>query len=278
MIGTTGAEHTSKIISKCRSLKEFRYEGCRPLRQGCQYIADGLRDMAKHHQGLTRLYLEGSYGCSTETDPVGSLCEALKKMRYLTHVKLGDCGLEQDGSKAVLRALAPQKGLISLSLQENEITSKNARQLVKVIQSNQSSLEVLNLETNELTSVGVEILVQAFAKGSSLRELNLGGNQIGTRGAKALIESAKVFTRLEKIFLDENGFTDDIVEELQATFGNKLQSLEENDDNDADDDLEEDDDEEDDEEDDDDDDDDNAMQELSQALGRQKLTPDDVSI
>lgn len=278
MIGVEGARHTGKILARCRELKEFRYEGCRPLAEGCQAIAEGLFEMSRHNDGLKTVLLEGSYGSSVDDDPVGDLCRALGRMVGLTKVRLGDCGLEEEGAKAAISALGYQEGLVELELQENEIVPTCMKDLVTLVKNNAETLEKLNLEGNELTSIGVEKLVRAFQdKKSCLRELKLGANQIGTRGARALMASCDELPMLEHLLIDGNGFTDEVVADLEATFGKKLQQMEENDDDDVDEDLDDEDHQGGDDTSETDEDDDEEVEELTQDL-RKKLTPDDVSI
>ena len=279
MIGVQGAVETGEILSQCASLGEFRYEGCRPLREGSQAIAEGLERLSTINTGLGKILLEGEYGSSTEDGPLGPVCQALRRMTDLEHVKLYDCGLENDGTQSVLEAIETQKGLVALELGQNEIGPQLMKPINALVKRNASTLSILNLASNELTSVGVERLAKSLTAATALRDLNLQENQIGNRGARALIKVAPALVSLQSIVLSENGFDEEVVEKLQDTFGDKL-VMKEPEDYDMDEDLEDEEEDDDDGEDDDNDDEEeeDAVDQLTQEFSQQKLTPDDVSI
>lgn len=277
MSGIGGAEAAGRIIGRCRILESFRYEGNRPQPVGCQSIANGLLECSHFCNTLKSIRLEGTYGKDEDIDPIGALLKALERFTQLSHVTLYDAALESKGTKLLCAALQKHK-LQSLEIPQNEVTRVTVgKSVVELVKRNLTTLKTLNLSSNELTSIGVERLMEAFAGGNATLEiLKLGENSIGTRGAIALISHADHLPSLKELHLDENGFPDEVMEQLLQAFGDKLVEMEANDVEDKDEDI--DDDEEEDEEDDDDNDDgfdflgtENGIEELTERFYSQAM-------
>jgi len=254
MSGIGGARAVGTIVARCRKLQSFRYEGCRPQPIGCQSIANGVLKCSQNCDTLTTVRLEGSYGKDESLDPIGTLTLAFQNFSQLTHVTLYDAALESKGTKLLCKSLK-RHTLQSFEIPQNEVTKMTVDKAIKdLVKGNTTSLKVLNLSSNELTSTGVESLMGAFQEGNTVLEiLKLGENMIGTRGAMSLIDNAGKFPFLKELHVDDNGFPEDVVDQLREAFGEKLIEMENNDDDDKDDDLDSDaNDEEDDESDDDD--------------------------
>jgi Ran GTPase-activating protein (RanGAP) involved in mRNA processing and transport len=225
MSGEGGAKEQAQIISRCRALTFWKYVGCRPGERGTKYLAQGLLDMTQHWNGLNEIQLEGTLGSNDDT-PLVIFCKALKRLPSLTNLSIYDCSLEHSGTKRVLKSLSHIRNQMeSLCLSQNEITAASIKVLVPFILQNSSKLKVLNLENNELTSVGLEMLLEGFRDSQNevvLKQLLLSDNKIGSRGAKALLSSKQFLPHLQKLSLDENGIPDDLVSQLQELYGNVL--------------------------------------------------------
>jgi Ran GTPase-activating protein 1 len=276
MSGIKGAKFAGEIVARCRKLESFRYEGCRPQPEGCQFIANGLLDFSCVSDSLQRLRLEGSYNKDVDLDPIGALLKAIRNSPNLKHIMLYDAALEHLGTKLVCRALMRHK-LESLQLPQNEVTKTTvSRAIVALVQNNITTLKILNLSENELKNVGVERLMEVFKGGKAVLEvLKLEENEIGTRGAMALIANVEMFPNLKKLYLDSNFFSDEVVEQLQEAFGDKLMEMENNgdeDDGEEDDDDEDDEEEEDDDEEEDDNNDDEDVDELTHQFEDSQLS------
>jgi Ran GTPase-activating protein (RanGAP) involved in mRNA processing and transport len=228
MSGEGGAKEQAQIISRCRALTFWKYVGCRPGERGTKYLAQGLLEMTKYWNGLNQIQLEGTLG-SNDDEPLAIFCKALKKLPHLNHLSLYDCSLEHSGTKKILKSLSHIRcQMESLCLSQNEIAAATMKTLVPFILQNTSKLKVLNLENNELTSVGLEILLEGFRDAQDevvLQQLLLSDNKIGSRGAKALLASKQSLLHLQKLTLDENGIPDDLVIELQDLYGNVFVSF-----------------------------------------------------
>lgn len=298
MSGEGGAKEQAEIIARCRALKFWKYVGCRAGEKGTQYLADGLLRMTDNWNGLEQLLLEASLG-SSEDDPLGDFCRALRKLPHLTHIMLYDCSLEHSGTKVVVRSLRHVKDqLVSLCLSQNEITALTMKTLVPFVVQNCNTLKVLNLENNELTSVGLERLLEGIQNAQKevvLQELLLTDNRIGSRGALALLAARHAMPHLQCLTLDDNGIPDDIVEQLRELYGSVLAPFSDDYefDYDLDEDIEDDDEDDDDDEEEEDEEeeiDEDAVRavveisaetdldDLVQGMGKVKLTPEDVSL
>ena len=291
MSGEDGAKEQAQILSRCRALKIWKYVGCRAGETGTQHLAEGLSSMTNHWTGLEQLLLEASLSTSKA---LAHFCSALNKLPDLTHVMLYDCSLEHSGTKKVLKALNHIKNqMVSLSLAQNEITAMTMKTLVPFVVQNCSTLKVLNLENNELTSVGLELLLEGFQGAPQevvLQELLLTDNRIGSRGAEALLAARGSLSHLQKLTLDENGIPESIVDQLREAYGTILVSFADGYefDYDFDDDIEDDYEEEDDDEDDEEVENihevtevaavEDRVDDLIEGMGKVKLTPDDVSL
>jgi Ran GTPase-activating protein (RanGAP) involved in mRNA processing and transport len=87
--------------------------------------------------------------------------------------------------------------IISLILEKNNITDAGCEFLKKIIVIN-PGLKILNLSRNLITSVGADILLQAFSMKEQrlLKEINFSHNNIGDEGCKSLHK----FLHLGKIY------------------------------------------------------------------------------
>ena len=311
MSGEGGAKEQAEIIGRCRALKFWKYMGCRAGELGTRYLAEGLLEMTNNWNGLEQLLLEASLG-SSKDDPLGPFCRALKKLPHLTHIMLYDCSLEHSGTKLVLKSLIHIKNqLVSLCLSQNEITALTMKALVPFVVQNCNTLKTLNLENNELTSVGLERLLEGIRNCTEevgLEELLLTDNRIGSRGAVVLLAAKDFMPHLRNLTLDDNGIPDDLVERLREAYGSALAPFSDDYefDYDLDDDIEDDEEDDDEEEEEEDADDEeggedaddaaieaevatkpivlveanaeNGLDDLIQRMGRVKLTPGDVSL
>jgi Ran GTPase-activating protein (RanGAP) involved in mRNA processing and transport len=275
MLGVAGGIAMGQVLRKCRKLRIFRYEGCRPQPKGTKALMEGLLEMSNHWTGLEELWLESSL-LSNLDGPLGIFIEALPRFTNLRCLRLFDCGLEPEGCIVVMQNLLHLQGTLQvLDISQNEMTADVIPYLEPILENN--PIRSLNLESNELTSLGVERLLRFNLQ--QLEELELGNNQIGLRGGQALLDATNL-GNLQRLGLDENGFPERTMEGLQEKFGAILRAIENVEDADFDDDIEEDDDNEAEEEEEHggEEEQDAAVDALAGEVGRVQLTPDDVSV
>mmetsp|Transcript_2059 Transcript_2059/g.2804 ORF Transcript_2059/g.2804 Transcript_2059/m.2804 type:complete len:472 (-) Transcript_2059:71-1486(-) len=251
MSGDNGCKSFERIMNNCSNkLQDIRFSGTRASSKGSIHISKALQKLGQEGKlgNVERLDLaDNSFGDSYE-----ELADALSCCSKLEYISLKDCILEDDGvakvCAALIRASSPLK---SACFSGNDLTPIGAKSVAKLIKSVNGTLEYLGAEENtELTSNGVKRITDALDS-ITMKELVLNMTYCGTKGANALIDCSKRLPNLEKLQLDENYFTEDLVERLSDVFGDKLIPMEDNDeDDDVDADMEdeEDDEEEDDEE------------------------------
>ncbi|POM67159.1 hypothetical protein PHPALM_16886 [Phytophthora palmivora] len=221
----------ANVLAQCKKLTLLRYASARA---GPEASAQMVRSVNSHLRALKSLDLSD---CSFEDDGATQLAEAISKQPNLQYLKLRDASLCAEGAEKVAKALASNKiQLVELDLSGNELADEGIASLAPLLKS-QSSLKVLRLDENEVTSEGLKKFVAALSTDSLpvLEELSLCGNEITAKGAIAVVDtfvpSKPALTRLE---LDTNMISDKGVEYVKASLVKQgkssiLGSLEEND-------------------------------------------------
>lgn len=161
------------------------------------------------------------------------ICSILKKCGpTLKHLHLGGNALGDTGVAELLQHAPQLQPLTTVDLRYNDISTKGAAALGKLLQEEDCSWAFLYLEGNALGDDGLAALSlgqltelylgqnkigpegaaslgQALATPNRLKKLYLEGNQIGSAGAKALYEVLESLPekKLEKLFCDNNGIS-----------------------------------------------------------------------
>lgn len=232
MSGHDGCIAIAGVLSKMPKLTAFRYASARAGVEASEQLA---RSVNEHLQHLTSLDLSD---CSFEDDGAEQLAAAIGKLKQLKYLKLRDASLGVDGAVAVVKAITNSKlELVELDLSGNELADEGFEAIAPLLKS-QSSLKVLRLDENEVTSAGLKSFVAALNGADSLgalEELSLCGNEITAKGAIAVVDSL-VSTKagLRRLELDSNMISDKGVEHIKASLARQgkagvLGSLEEND-------------------------------------------------
>jgi len=224
-----GCESFKKIIARSEKLEDIRFSGTRAKAKGSAFITSGLGDLAKEGKlsDVVRLDLaDNSFG-----DCYEDLADALKSCTKLEYLDLHDCCLGDDGIVAVCDALLEAKPPLSfVSLSGNDIGEESyegGKSIAALIKSINKSLVSFNAAENELKSPGIGSIARAFTS-DTVKEIILNQNECGDIGAKEIIKMASRLPNLEKIQLNENGFTPDMVEKLEEVFGDKLGEMDDN--------------------------------------------------
>ena len=215
-------------------------------------LADDLASVIKNNSGLEELYLSGN-----DLKLSGAVVlQALEKNSQLISLDLSrnnmteavaEClanaiknnsGLEQLGLShnnfnasvnVILQALKDNSQLKLLDLSKNNITGQASEHLASVIKNN-SDIQQLGLSDNDLRSSAVVIL-QALAKISQLKVLDLNRNNMTGQAAEDLANVIKNNLGLERIYLSDNNFKSSAAVILQALKDNvqlKILSLNNN--------------------------------------------------
>lgn len=230
-------------------LYDLRFSSTRAGTEGSIHIVNALNDQASkgNLRNLQRLDLaDNSFSMATKLSAMVERCGALQRLT------LKDCLLEDEGVGQICRALETSNSQMThLDLSANEIHGRGAAAIARLLRYTKitNSLRVLRLDENEMTSVGIQSITDAFLYCSistqlsgrlALEELGLACNECGTDGGRALIEIKQVLPNLTSIELNDNMFSQDVLDALHETFGDTLGEIDGNDeDEDVDNDLSE---------------------------------------
>ena len=152
------------------------------------------------------------------------LANVIKNNSSLEELCLLDNNL-RFSTAVILQALEEHSTLKILNLSSNHITSQVAENIANVIHNN-SNLEKLDLANNELGPSAVVIL-QALKHNSKLTVLNLNNNKITGQVAKDLASVIKSNSGLRHLYLFDNDLKSSAVVILKALEGNaQLETLE----------------------------------------------------
>ncbi|XP_072356133.1 NACHT, LRR and PYD domains-containing protein 3-like [Scyliorhinus torazame] len=186
------------------------------------------------------------FGFSENDHCAGDLASTLSTNRSLTDLKLGFNRLGDSGVKILCVALRnPDCKLQTLWLYRNDITVYSAKDLFATLNTNQS-LEILNLNQNDLGGLGVKLLSEflrkpeckirklglsavgltdsyvedlasALSTNQLLTDLNLGYNKVGDAGVKLLSVALKNQNcTIQELGLNNNSLTDSCTEDLSS--------------------------------------------------------------
>lgn len=230
MSGHDGCIAVANVLPKMPKLTAFRYASARAG-------VDASGDLAQSvNANLLQLKSLDLSDCSFEDDGAEQLAEAVGKQKQLQYLKLRDASLGADGAVGVLNAIVSNKiELLELDLSGNELADEGFEAIAPLLKS-QSSLKVLRLDENEVTSEGLAVFVSELGDSLPLlEELSLCGNEITAKGAIAVVENLVPSKKqLERLELDSNMISDKGVAYIKATLGRLgksdiLGSLQEND-------------------------------------------------
>ena len=229
MSGDEGCTAFSRILKQCSlKLNDVRFSGTRAGRPGSLRVAQAMNDLGDNVQNISRWDLADN---TFSGDGAKALASALTRCQNLKYLNLRDCSLGDEGTQSICEALIKAGcSLNVLDLSGNDITKSGAKFVAQLIGHISGSLELLFMEENEISSRGVVSIARSFTSCSSLREVKLGMNECGNIGGNSLCAVAGKMKSLTKIELDNNMFSEDVVEKLRESYGNLLVDMEDNDD------------------------------------------------
>ena len=257
-MGNTLSESDRRIIARVegndQSLVRVELTSEHINEEGCRWIAKALRrntavkqlklcfndigsdgarafmaaDGLAHATALTHLHLYGN-GIGPEGARAVTESILLNHGSRLSHLNLGGNGIGIEGAEHLARALGGRRDdtgggggvrnvatLRHLYLVDNDIGPEGAGALAYALRTN-SSLTDLDLGRNGLGSGGVGTLMSALARSgsnSSLTHLYLGGNEVGDDGAVVLANGLARNRGLRHVCLKSNGIGDEGAEAL----------------------------------------------------------------
>ncbi|XP_034508589.1 ribonuclease inhibitor-like, partial [Ailuropoda melanoleuca] len=112
----------------------------------------------------------------------------VSSMKQYKNIRLDDCSLGNNHCKDISSLLSTNQVLTELNLSNNQLGDAGVDVLCKGLINPSCNLQKLYLRNCNLTKDCCENLRSVLSNKSSLTELNLGDNSLGTSGGKALCE------------------------------------------------------------------------------------------
>ncbi len=217
MSGDPGCQHFQEIVSTQTEeglMEDLRFSGTRASSEGSIHIADCLIKAAPLFKtSLLRLDLNDN---TFTTDALAAAFEA-GLGNALVSLNLGECSMEDETTTMICDALAEyNKTLTELDLSGNDLTADSMPSLSKI-----RTLESLALNDNEIETPGLVALLPL----PPLVSLSLNFCGLTDKAAKKLTGLSSI----SQLRLDGNAFTPAAVSLLTASYGPKLEEMEDND-------------------------------------------------
>ncbi|XP_037023915.2 NACHT, LRR and PYD domains-containing protein 13 [Artibeus jamaicensis] len=154
----------------------------------CRHLTDALLQ----NKSLTHLNLRKN---QLGDEGVRFLCEALRQPDCaLQSLDLSECSFTVEGCRELADALEQNQNLKVLDIGRNCVQDDGGRRLCEVLKCSSCVLSTLGLEKCSLTSACCEHLSAVLGSSTSLVNLNLLGNDLGTQGVNKLWKSLKKST------------------------------------------------------------------------------------
>ena len=190
--------------------------------------AEKLADALKTNKTLTTLKLEGN---QIGDEGARAIADALTVNTTLQRLDLCDNLIGDDGLRHLADALKTNQTLLSLELSCNYITRHGVEAIANVLSSNNddgdgcgggegssnknTTLQELDLGTNEIGDEGAECLASCIMKNESLVKLWINRNDIGDEGGDKLVKALEANTTdLKQLFFHGNKFATKIYVKL----------------------------------------------------------------
>lgn len=223
LLETAGADALLPVVRDAPKLEHFRFSSTRLARDGAVRLTRALAPRLS--STLRSLNLsDNAFG----DEGAAELAIALADAPTLEKLIIADVMLGDDGARNVCDVLAEgAPRLEELDVSANEMGPEAAKGLARLLAVGR--LRVVRAEDNELGNAGASILAKGLAKCVTLASLDVCGSEIGSRGALALAKAAKGIGPLSELLIDRNAINEDTVAEMQELLGNRLGSLDDND-------------------------------------------------
>ncbi|KAI4893013.1 hypothetical protein NFI96_026498 [Prochilodus magdalenae] len=196
-----------KLSKKAESHGTLLLCDCGLTERSCAVLASALKS---EYSRLTELILRWNL---LRDSGVKKLCEGLKSTKCkLEKLELSGCSIGDKGCADLSKALRsnPSSHLTELSLNGNTLGDSGVKELSDLLKSPNCKLEKLELVYCSITGEGCAAMFKALRSNpSSLRELNLNGNNPGESGVNELSDLLKdPDCTLEKLHLESCSITD----------------------------------------------------------------------
>jgi Ran GTPase-activating protein (RanGAP) involved in mRNA processing and transport len=179
VIGEAGALAISKVIWKGCSLKRLNITGNRLGPDGVKALTEAVTEDEIRRRNQDNIHSETNHNAPTNHEHDEKSAGGVQEL-YLAGTSMG-----MGGCKAVSRLLSNTTLIRVLSLADCGIGDDDLVTLATGVKANRERLllESLQLSFNNITSRGLESLMNSIWGSQTLKELRLDNNQIGDRGA-----------------------------------------------------------------------------------------------
>jgi Ran GTPase-activating protein (RanGAP) involved in mRNA processing and transport len=204
-LGSTGLAELSLGLYRNTSIKTLDLS-----RNGLDDIESAyvLHELLRHNKTITDICLaENDFGRNAAA--ARSILEGLRSNTALQQLDLSYCGLGDHGMSLLANALAIRNAsMLVLNLYNNQITSVGVRVLVDDNVEAVKTLTKLCLTHNPVRSEGATIMADALGRNAmpSLKQLDLCGCGIDDVGIVALVSALEQNTSLQSLKLTRNQF------------------------------------------------------------------------
>jgi len=153
------------------------------------------------------------------------LAEGLDKdFPQLLHLHLNKNKLGDDGARALSNAMIDQKRLVSISIEQNDIHAVGLSCIAAVLHRC-PNISQLHFDENPFGDDGIVILGTQMRRCPSLIWVSLADANIGDEGASAIAGVLPYCGSLQKLDLEANDISKDVVEVLKRNRGPSLRML-----------------------------------------------------
>jgi hypothetical protein len=230
MSGDEGCREWAEIIKGQGTqgmMEDLRFSGTRAGKEGSVHIARALEGKVGVFNNLRKLDLaDNTFSEGEGGDAITSFFTGgdFSKLEYLN---LRDCAMGDEVGAKVLEGLTANTGALKvLDLSGNDLTGSDggasgARDLVK---ANAATLIEVYVDEQELGSGGLKQVLEGVRECKGLEVFSCVSAEAAGKGGRKLLEVMGGMTC--KVRADGNGFSGDIVGEMEEKLGERLGEME----------------------------------------------------
>eukprot|EP00670_Eutreptiella_braarudii_P002022 CAMPEP_0174291490 /NCGR_PEP_ID=MMETSP0809-20121228/32235_1 /TAXON_ID=73025 ORGANISM="Eutreptiella gymnastica-like, Strain CCMP1594" /NCGR_SAMPLE_ID=MMETSP0809 /ASSEMBLY_ACC=CAM_ASM_000658 /LENGTH=892 /DNA_ID=CAMNT_0015390843 /DNA_START=19 /DNA_END=2694 /DNA_ORIENTATION=+ len=198
-VGNESCKHFLNMLRGNETLLRLKLGDNCVTTAGTQYLADGLR----HNNTLIQLHIGGNNIGDTG---VTALANALRGNTTLTSLGLRDNNISLAGVHALTQLLSlPHCRLAEVQLKGNRIGLHGACEVLAQAISRNSSLLVLELQSNKIDADGAYSLCQSLCVNKCIHALNFNDNALNDDGAAHISTLLEQNQRITTVGLSGNG-------------------------------------------------------------------------
>jgi len=115
-----------------------------------------------------------------------AICDTLSELDHVQTLNLRDCQITCNGAYLLCQLLHKNKNIQVIDLRFNQIADLGAQALSEMLQIQSTKLKTLILHYNAITQKGAFHIAQGLKLNTSLEELDISHNKIGSYGANVI--------------------------------------------------------------------------------------------